>query len=128
MKYLPFEQDWFFIQCVSLAATMILLDKVATKVHLTYDDGGENHKERVLVYIGVSAVGSQDLYFSNIICYETIKYNIHICCLKYHVDGQLCGKFAVVSTLFIVVCIFYRNLFILRYYCQPKFLYHRYCI
>ena len=87
---------------------MILLDKVATKVHLTYDDGGENHKERVLVYIGVSAVGSQDLYFSNIICYETIKYNIHICCLKYHVDGQLCGKFAVVSTLFIVVCIFYK--------------------
>ena len=76
MKYLPFEQDWFFIQCVSLAATMILLDKVATKVHLTYDDGGENHKERVLVYIGVSAVGSQDLYFSNIICYEKIKYDL----------------------------------------------------
>ena len=50
-----------------LAATMILLDKVATKVHLTYDDGGENHKERVLVYIGVGTVGSQDLYFSNII-------------------------------------------------------------
>ena len=59
-----------------LAATMILLDKVATKVHLTYDDGGENHKERVLVYIGVSAVGSQDLYFSNIICYEKIKYDL----------------------------------------------------
>ena len=55
---------------------MILLDKVATKVHLTYDDGGENHKERVLVYIGVSAVGSQDLYFSNIICYEKIKYDL----------------------------------------------------
>ena len=66
----------FFIQCVSLAATMILLDKVATKVHLTYDDGGENHKERVLVYIGVSAVGSQDLYFSNIICYEKNKYDL----------------------------------------------------
>ena len=41
--------------CV-LVATMILLDKVATKVHLTYDDGGENHKERVLVYIGVGTL------------------------------------------------------------------------
>ena len=67
-----------------LAATMILLDKVATKVHLTYDDGGENHKERVLVYIGVGTVGSQDLYFSNIICYE-----------KHKLDGRLWGKFAI---------------------------------
>ena len=80
---------------MSLAATMILLDKVATKVHLTYDDGGENHKERVLVYIGVGTVGSQSLYFSNIICYEKVRYDLHICCLKYHVDGLLCGKFAI---------------------------------
>ena len=41
---------------------MILLDKVATKVHLTYDDGGENHKERVLVYIRVGTVDSLVLY------------------------------------------------------------------
>ena len=83
-----FEQDLiFFTLCVSLAATMILLDKVATKVHLTYDDGGENHKERVLVYIGVGTVGSQDLYFSNNICYEKVRYDLHICWLKYHVDG-----------------------------------------
>ena len=45
-----------------LAATMILLDKVATKVHLTYDDGGENHKERVLVYIRVGTVDSLVVY------------------------------------------------------------------
>ena len=44
---LIFEQNLlFFALCVPLGATMILLDKVATKVHLTYDDGGENHKER----------------------------------------------------------------------------------
>ena len=41
---------------------MILLDKVATKVHLTYDDGGENHKERVLVYIGVGTVGLHNTF------------------------------------------------------------------
>ena len=41
------EQNLYFTLCESLGATMILLDKVATKVHLTYDDGGENHKERV---------------------------------------------------------------------------------
>ena len=66
---------------------MILLDKVATKVHLTYDDGGENHKERVLVYIGVGTVGLQYLYFSNIIFYEKIMYDLHIC--------LICDKFAV---------------------------------
>lgn len=68
-----FEQDLIFLPYVcQLAATMILLDKVATKVHLTYDDGGENHKERVLVYIRVGTVGSQDLYFSNIMDHSSI--------------------------------------------------------
>ena len=56
---------------------MILLDKVATKVHLTYDDGGENHKERVLVYIGVNTVDSLVHYFYHYF------HELHICCLKY---------------------------------------------
>ena len=79
---------------------MILLDKVATKVHLTYDDGGENHKERVLVYIGVGKVGLQYLDFAKLSSSGLDSYSMNdprvriysfILCTKFNVqigDGR----------------------------------------
>ena len=57
---------------------MMLLDKVATKVHLTYDDGGENHKERVLVYIRVGTVDSLVLYSYYSLQGDTEYQHVHL--------------------------------------------------